>query len=484
MALKKGGLQGDHGQLIAQPLTYSAKDGDFRAKTSANFKLGGNPLLLVVKKNTSVLKRILKWVEGQGIAHPKTGKKYVNDIPLLLLDDEADNASVNTKPDDEEDPTAINKAIRKILNVFSQSSYIGYTATPFANIFILPDEEKADPSKYGPDLFPKNFIYYINPPDNYVGAAQIFGLAEDIDGVDGADHSLPLIRYVEDATAVFPPRHRKELEVNYLPDSLVEALHSFILTCAARRVRGQKGVHNSMLIHVTRFNQVQERVINLVRAELVNIQRTLEYHTGPQATELLLKLKNLCNENYKKTTESVAEKTEDKSLTPVSWDKVSKELWEAALKIDVRGINGLAGDQLDYFDHPKGLNVIAVGGDKLSRGLTLEALSVSYYLRLARNYDTLLQMGRWFGYRSGYLDLCRLYTTKELDGWYQHISVATEELKREFRLMELSNLTPEQYGLKVRTHPDGLNITAANKIRNGTRLQVSFSGQLSQTTFF
>lgn len=474
----------DHGQLIAQPLTYSAKDGDFRAKTGTNFKLGGNPLLLVVKKNPSILKRILKWVESQGKAHPETGQKIVNDIPLLLLDDEADYASVNTKPDDEDDPTAINKSIRKILNVFSQSSYVGYTATPFANIFILPDEERADPSEYGPDLFPKNFIYYINPPTNYIGAAQIFGLAEGIDGVDGTDHSLPLIRPAEDAADVFIPRHRKELEVHHLPETLIDAIHAFILTCAARRVRGQKDVHNSMLIHVTRFNLVQESVIDLVSAELVSIQRMLEYRTGQQAEQFLQALKDKWITDYEPTSKDILEKTGDQNLIPVSWDDVSSELLEAALKIEVRGINGLAGGQLDYPEHPKGLNVIAVGGDKLSRGLTLEALSVSYYLRPARNYDTLLQMGRWFGYRPGYLDLCRLYTTGELVGWYQHISVATEELRREFRLMELSHLTPEEYGLKVRTHPDGLNITAANKIRNGTRLQVAFSGQLSQTTVF
>lgn len=474
----------DHGNLIAQPLTYSSKDGDFRAKTGTNFKLGGNPLLLVVKKNTSVLKRILKWVESQGITNPETGEKIVNDIPLLLLDDEADYASVNTKPDDEDDPTAINKAIRKILKAFSQSSYIGYTATPFANIFILPDEERADPSVYGSDLFPKNFIYYINPPDNYVGATQIFGLAKSLDGVDDEDHSLPLIRDAEDAEDVFPPRHKKEQVVDYLPETLIEAIRSFILTCAARRVRGQKNVHNSMLIHVTRFNLVQEQVIELVNTELVNIQRMLEYKTGSQAEELLSSLQDLWEGDFEKVTEEVTEKTEDKTLISVSWEQISEELFEAASKIEVRGINGLAGGQLDYSDHPNGLNVIAVGGDKLSRGLTLESLSISYYIRPARNYDTLLQMGRWFGYRPGYLDLCRLYTTEELVGWYQHIAVATEELKREFRLMELSNLTPEDYGLKVRTHPDGLNITAANKIRNGARMQVAFSGQLSQTTVF
>lgn len=473
----------DHGQLIVQPLTYSAHGGDFRAKNGANAQLGGNPLLLVVKKNTSVLKRILAWVEGQGQTNPETGEKLVNGIPLLLLDDEADNASVNTK-DLEEDPTAINRVIRKILKTFSQSSYIGYTATPFANIFILPPDEESEKSKYGEDLFPRNFIYYINPPDNYVGATKVFGLSESIDGLAPVDKSLPLIRHAEDAEQYFPARHKKHLPVDGLPDTMIEAIRAFVLSCAARRVRGQKNVHNTMLIHVTRFNDVQEKVIGLVGDELVSIQRTLEFNTGPQWKQLLAELKTLWEEDFVKNTSSIIELTGDPLVTPIQWSEVSRELAEAALKIQIRGINGLAEGVLDYAEHPKGLNVIAVGGDKLSRGLTLDGLSVSYYTRPAKNYDTLLQMGRWFGYRPGYLDLCRLYTTEEIEGWYQHIAVATEELKREFKLMELSHLTPEAYGLKVRTHANGLSITAANKIRSGKKMQVTFADSLAQTIVF
>ncbi|VFB18425.1 Z1 domain-containing protein [Pseudomonas fragi] len=473
----------DHGQLIVQPLTYSAHGGDFRARKGTNSQLGGNPLLLVVKKNTSVLNRILTWVEGQGQTNPETGEKIVNGIPLLLLDDEADNASVNTK-DPEEDPTAINQAIRKILKTFSQSAYIGYTATPFANIFILPPDEGSEKSKYGEDLFPRNFIYYINPPDNYIGATKVFGLSESIDGLAPVDESLPLIKHAEDAEQFFPAKHKKNLPVDGLPDTMIEAIRTFILSCAARRVRGQKNVHNTMLIHVTRFNDVQEQVIGLVGDELVSIQRTLEFNTGPQWKQLLAELKKLWEDDFVKKTSSIIELTGDSLITPIQWSEVSRELTEAALKIQIRGINGLAEGVLDYAEHPKGLNVIAVGGDKLSRGLTLDGLSVSYYSRPAKNYDTLLQMGRWFGYRSGYLDLCRLYTTKEIEGWYQHIAVATEELKREFKLMELSNLDPEAYGLKVRTHANGLSITAANKIRSGKKMQVTFADSLAQTIVF
>lgn len=469
------------GQLIAHPLTYSARDGDFRANKSANLQLGGSPILLVVKKNTSVLKRIVTWVQNQVKVHPKTGKRIVDDIPLLLLDDEADYASVNTKSEDE-DPTVINRAIRQILNSFQQSSYVGYTATPFANIFILPSEDNK--SEYGDDLFPKAFVYCIAPPSNYVGPTQLFGLTEDLDGGENTTDGLSLIRNAEGAEDIFPLSHRKELIVKNLPSSLIEALYSFVITCAARRVRGQKEVHNSMLIHVTRFNQVQRQVMELIDAELRNMQRMIEYNTGMQAAHLFEQMEKLWEDDYLPTYESVCQVNKYPQLVPIEWMAVRAEILHAITRIQVRGINGDVGGILDYDNNHSGLNVIAVGGDKLSRGLTLEGLSVSYYVRPAKNYDTLLQMGRWFGYRPGYVDLCRLYTTEDLVGWYEHIAVANEELRREFNFMELSHRTPEDYGLKVRTHPGGLSVTAANKIRHGKKMQVSFSGYLVQTTIF
>jgi hypothetical protein len=123
-----------------------------------------------------------------------------------------------------------------------------------------------------------------------------------------------------------------------------------------------------------------------------------------------------------------------------------------------------------------------VGGDKLSRGLTLEGLSISYFLRTTRMYDTLMQMGRWFGYRPGYLDLCRLFTTRQLRSWYRHIALAEVELRREFDYMVDAGLTPENYGLRVRTHPAGMIVTALNKMSHGRTLELSWAGVLSQTT--
>ncbi|MEX3012365.1 Z1 domain-containing protein [Acinetobacter baumannii] len=136
-----------------------------------------------------------------------------------------------------------------------------------------------------------------------------------------------------------------------------------------------------------------------------------------------------------------------------TWETIEQILPEVIEQINVRMINGTAKDALDYADSAEGLKVIAIGGDKLARGLTLEGLCVSYFLRASRMYDTLMQMGRWFGYRGGYLDLCRLYTPSELVEWFEHIADASLELREEFNLMVDSGGTPRDYGLKVQSHP-------------------------------
>jgi len=168
----------------------------------------------------------------------------------------------------------------------------------------------------------------------------------------------------------------------------------------------------------------------------------------------------------------------------VRWDQIRQALTQAATRIEVMTINGTARDALTYYEHPRGLSVIAIGGDKLSRGLTLEGLSVSYYLRASKMYDTLMQMGRWFGYRPGYLDLCRLYTTADLRDWYRDITSANEELLNLFDHMAAVGGTPEDFGLRVKSHPDGLLVTAPAKMRHGKKLQLSFSDTISETISF
>ncbi len=156
------------------------------------------------------------------------------------------------------------------------------------------------------------------------------------------------------------------------------------------------------------------------------------------------------------------------------WVDIQSRLHDAAAPIKVVEVNSQSSGNLNYDDHrDTGLNVIAVGGYALSRGLTLEGLSVSYFLRNSMMYDTLMQMGRWFGYRHGYDDLCRLWMPEEAEDWYLHIAESVEELRDELRTMAAAGATPEEFGLKVRAHPDTLIVTARNKMGTGERIVVN-----------
>jgi hypothetical protein len=477
------------GQLLpVHTLTSSLDDGDFRApKADTGVTIGGDPVILVVKKNGSVLRNLLRWVlhvrgeelsQGQG--------KIIRGVPLLVIDDEADNASINTKDrkgkqGDEDDVTAINGRIRELLDAFEKSAYVGYTATPFANIFINPD---AETPKHGEDLFPRSFILNVSPPSNYVSPSRVFGLDGDPDSGIEPKQELPLFRLVDDHEDIFPPRHKKDLPVHELPGSLVRALHCFVLVCAARRARGQTEAHNSMLVHVTRFVDVQHQVAQLVQQQVDSIRRRLAIGEGERRQTLLSELMKVWQEEFEPTSAQIRAMSGDENLLAVTWAQVAAELAEAAGRVEVKEINGHATDALDYVAHRQGYNVVAVGGDKLSRGLTLEGLSVSYFLRASQMYDTLMQMGRWFGYRPGYLDLCRLFTTEDLRRWYRHIALAEVELRREFDRMKAAGLTPRRYGLRVREHPGGLLVTAMNKMSHARTQRLSYAGQLVQTAHF
>jgi len=472
-------------RLAAHSLTTSAGDGDFhraKAKSIAVY-IGNDPVILVIKKNGSVLNNLIKWVHAT-VADAKPPAK---DLPVLVLDDEADHASVDTRARavdeagqfaEDHDPTAINRLIRHLLNSFEQSAYVGYTATPFANIFIPPDDVNV---KHGEDLFPRSFIINLPAPSNYVGPVQVFGLTRAGDGDGGPVMGLPVVRTVSDSQPFIPTPHRKELVPPDLPDSLREAIRAFILSCAARRARGDEKAHNSMLVHVTRFNAVQRIMGDLVQQELRTLKQRLEYGDGDRLPTLKDELQLLWEQDYAPTTADIQHRFDDPEITTLTWSEIEPNLRDAALKIDIKLINGEAQDVLDYYGQPNGISVIAIGGDKLSRGLTLEGLTVSYYLRTTQMYDTLMQMGRWFGYRPGYLDLCRLYTTPELVQWYEHITAASEELREEFDRMATAHLTPMDYGLKVQTHPGGLMVTSAGKMRYGRKVRVSFDRSLIES---
>ncbi|SBT52470.1 Z1 domain-containing protein [Micromonospora auratinigra] len=463
---------------IASPTNSTAK-GDFDRKTAShtNFPLGSFPVVLVVKKHWRLLEYVRDWVVHVHGTENEKGAKIVKDLPFLVIDDEADNASIDTTRDDEADPTKTNAAIREMISVFDQSAYVGYTATPFANIYIDPD---ADHDRVGRDLFPASFIRTLPSPSNYLGPERVFGLQVD-DEEEEDTPPLPLVRHVNDAEDWLPAKHKSgDRPKDGIPRSLREAIASFVLASAARRARGQTRVHNSMLVHVTRFTAVQDRVREQVDDHVRLLVDTLRdrYGKGP---ELRAEFRELWERDFVPTTDHFPSKEAER----LTWEQVSGELLDAVRKIQVKAVNGTSKDALDYYDHRKsGLSVIAVGGQKLSRGLTLYGLTVSYYLRWSTSYDALLQMGRWFGYRPKHEDLCRLYTTPELEDAYVEVTAATDELRREVEEMAAIGLTPEEFGLKVRSSSLGLTVTAPNKMRKGKKILLSYSGEGPETVIF
>lgn len=433
-----------------------------------------NPLLLVVKKNSTVLRRLNTWLLSQ--CREINGEKKIINKSLLIIDDEADIASINTNKANES-PTAINGWIRKITNHFYRFAYVGYTATPFANIFIPLEKD---------DLFPRDFIINLPAPSNYIGPEKIFGISFEAD--ENNDDLLPVVRKIDDYGKYFPDRHKKnDPTPTELPESLKTAIKCFIVTCAIRIARGQGNKHNSMLIHVTRYLKWQNSLKDLVEKLFNYYKRGIEQ----EDRDILEQFRNVfeidTNDyiSYCTTTKNILNssfKDIDNKMEIHSWEEIKPCLYGAVQKIKVMSINGMSDDALEYYENDKnGISVIAIGGDKFSRGLTLEGLSVSYFLRASKMYDTLMQMGRWFGYRPGYVDLCRLFTSSELNEWFRHISMASEDLREEFDLMWTAKATPEKYALKVRTHPGQLQVTAITKMRNVDKIKVSWSGSLVET---
>lgn len=464
---------------IAHSLTSSLDNGDFSAGAANSLGINFNTnetIIAVVKKNSKVLERLLKWLTAQSIELPD-GSKMIDSKSILMIDDEADNASINTNPD-EDKSTKINALIRDILRLFKKSGYVGYTATPFANIFIPIEEDQ---------IFPRDFIVNIPASSNYIGPDKVFGI-QPLENDEISDSVLPIVTRIDDFNEIIPNGHKKTTPLpDQLPDSLHLAIKSFIITCAIRNLRGQENVHNSMLIHVSRFIAWQKHIKELVENVFNFYRRGIEFNTPIIIEELRAVFENDTADFkcYKTVTQQILNSglsDIDSNIQIHSWDNVKAHLHLAASRIIVREINGGSGDALNYFDHKNGLSVIAIGGDKLSRGLTLEGLSVSYYLRASRMYDTLMQMGRWFGYRPGYVDLCRLFTSRELNEWFCHITLASEELRSEFDYMaDIAGSTPEQFALKVRTHPGVLQISASNKIRRAVTVDVSWAGRLVES---
>ena len=455
-----------------QSITNRDEKGDFSKKlTTGSFM---PPYIIITKKVSGVLTNIISSLQKNTIAQVVDGKKIIPaTYPALIIDDEADQASVNTKNMEiSDDPSTINGKIRKLLNIFECKSYVGYTATPFANIFI---PYRTDDDVYGKDLFPKDFIAKAPRPELYVGAKEFFGLGDE------EVTPMPLLRNIEEGKT-FLSETKKDDPVGNLPDELKEAVKFFLLSTAVRNLRGQRNKPNTMLVHIVRFvdqqKTLKKKIDGYIHEEIYNYVKFGD-------KEIRNKFEQIYNDDYIPTTKKLKAgfpKYTD-GCEEIAFTKVWKEICDIIEKDEFKvwAINGKSDDSLIYKNH-KGepFNVIAIGGDKLSRGLTLEGLTISYFTRAASAMDTLMQMGRWFGYRPAYLDLCRIFTTADLAMKFEAISYSTANLAEQFDDMNILGSDPEHFGLKVATHPSIL-ISARNKVRTGEDYQSDFSYKLTQT---
>jgi len=452
---------------IVNVLTNSDdKDGDLKKVGSTiHLHKDMDPLLIVIKKNSYILKNLIDFLKSSE-ENCYTNEKL--DVPLLIIDDEVDQASVDTKDANTlESASAINKGIRGMLKIFNRYSYVGYTATPFANIFISNQKDLNDDEQ---DIFPEDFIIYLPVPKHYSGINDFFSYENgDLDD----DKINDLFVEVTDKADLFDQtRINKNTSILGLNESLKNALDDFIVASSVKKSRDIKQ-HNSMLIHLANVKNPSTTLVEHVKNYLNEM--SLKYKYDRQNTDEYYK--KIWLERFEEISIIRNEKFED------NWQNISKYIlfvlesasWNIIL------VNDDSKDVIDFDCEPK--EFVFIGGNKLSRGLTLEGLVVSYYLRKSRTYDAIMQMGRWFGFRKDWLDVCRVYTTIDVFDDFYNVGKALSEFKKEIQSMNELKMTPKEFGLRIAYSPN-IAPTAANKMRSAKKVPVSFSGSLQQLISF
>lgn len=441
-------------------LEYDFRDPHQSSRENATALLSGsqNRVLAVVKKNARILKKLNDFINQAGVAG--------DNCPILIIDDEADQASINVSKDPENDPSAINAQIQQLLRN-KKAAYIAYTATPFANILV-------NPNSVG-DIYPRDFIHVLPKPKGYFGTETIFG-REPLHGEDSVEtDGLDMIRQIpEDEVGALRPPSKRAPNFHtwspYLPTSLMSAVRWFILSTAARRARGDDNSHSSMLIHTAMKTDAHMQAYNLLEPAMVKLRRDLKSGASRTTWEKQWLL------------ESEAVIPEQFGNTGLSFDQVEQQIPEVFDKLDLVVDNGLSDNRLNY-DEDEATYVIAIGGNTLSRGLTLEGLICSYFVRNASAYDTLLQMGRWFGFRRGYEDLPRIWMTEDLEYWFRELALVEADLRQDFSRYVRDGITPLDFQSRIRVNP-GMEVTSRAKQQYTQKANVSYSGQKVQTILF
>ena len=434
-------------------------DSDFNTSRNANDLLSApsKRVIAVVKKNNSRLKRLKSWIESAPIA-------VRQGLPVLIIDDEADQATINSHRQLKRQ-TAINKTLTSILKptFLPKNAYLGYTATPFANILSDAKDET--------QLFPRDFIYPLKRSDNYFGAEQLFGREPIDEGDQEVSTERDIIIPIDHADrhslgTLINPNHAFSPKV--LPKSLHDAIHWFLVATAARRVRSGKNKFSTMLIHtsgrIASHNDMKELVDSYLRS-LIDLPRK-------QSENILQDCWNLrSGDGWVKGDSPVLE-----------WDEIEDEVFTVMNSCKLIVDNSKSDDRLvyDFQDEENVEPYIVIGGNTLARGLTLEGLICSYFMRTSTAYDSLLQMGRWFGYRVGYEDLQRIWMQDDLIAHFRHMALVEEEIRQQLERLAAEGLDPSQVPIRIRDHKL-LTITAVNKMTYAKQLQIGYSDTRVET---
>lgn len=422
----------------------------------------GQYVLAVVKKNTARLARLTKWLE--------TAKAQLREAPVLIIDDEADEASINTAKQ-ERHRSAINKHLNELIRTFPKVAYVAYTATPFANLLIPADNSALG---YLEDLYPTDFITDLPRSDAYVGAERIFGrstLPSDpasIEQVGGMDvvRTIPID---EEIALRVPSSSARYTFVPPAVESLVLAVKWFVLSCAMRRARGQAAKHMTMLIHTSQYTAAHESMRNTAQGILDRERADLRKDAVAYATSM--------RKVWDAEQDCVAP---DSGIACSKWEDVEREIAPTLEALRIYVENGVA-QELDF--EAGTVHGIVIGGNVLSRGLTIEGLAVSYFIRTASTYDTLLQMGRWFGFRRGYLDVCRIWMPLSLQRDFADLALVEEEIRTDIARYRDENLKPTDFAVRIRCHST-LLVTSKLKMRRAVSVSVGYGGREVSTRVF
>lgn len=427
--------------------------------------------LLVVKKHSGILQNLVRDM--------KLISTKLADLPTLIIDDESDQAGLNTvKPtrarNGATERSKTNLRIVELLQLFPRGQYVGYTATPYANALVNPD----DPD----DLYPKDFILPLDRAQGYMGVSDFFDPDTAYDDLNKNDFSQSEIAHIR----------RVSNPVGADDEDLKCALRCFVLAGALKlyRLNADSGRYNSaqfrhhtMLIH-----------ISPLRGEMANVATRLRdlwdqcAFNSPQGAQ---ELASILENDYSKV--SAAKGTE---LMPASFGELVPSLSEAIKRIE-KGpkvflvVNSDTAEAPDFSEAP--VWKIVIGGNKLSRGYTVEGLTVSYYRRVSGTADTLMQMGRWFGFRPGYQDLVRVFLgvaegkrkRNDLVSLFKEVcrmeEQFREDIKRYVRRPGAPRMTPREVPALISV-TGSLPPTSKNKMFNAVLASKNFGGQRAMPT--